>query len=127
MPTLKQTLAIDAVGAVLSVIVLVGFADAIARATGLPGQVVEIAGWICLPSALLFAHQAVRPSPSLLRLVVAGNTAWVISSAAVWIAYLDRLTPLGHAIVIAQAVAVEALAILEWRGLKSLAARPAAA
>lgn len=127
MPTLKQTLTIDAVGAALSVVLLLGFADAIAQATGLPRSVIEIAGWICLPSALLFAHQAMRPSRGLVGLVVAGNVAWVIASIAVWIAFFGQLTMLGHVLVVAQAVAVELLATFEWKGLKALERRPAAA
>ena len=127
MPTLKQTLIIDTIGAALSVLLLLGFSGALADLTGLPPTVIAIAGWICVPSALLFAYQAVRPSRGLLTLVVAGNVAWVVASIAVWIANFSQVTAAGHAILIAQALAVEVLATLEWRGLKALAPQMAAA
>ena len=119
LPTLRQTLLIDAASAALFVAACLGFTDALARLTGLPATIVAVAGWICVPSALLFAHQAFRPSRGLLSLVVAGNLAWVAASLAVWLTHFAALTPLGHAIVIAQAIAVEALLVLEWRGLKT--------
>lgn len=127
MPTLKQTLLLDAASAALFVILCLGLTDTLASLTGLPPTVLLAAGWICVPSALLFLHQAVRPSRALLTLVVAGNSAWVLASIAVWIAWFDRLTPAGHALVIAQAIAVELFALGEWRGLRALAPARAAA
>lgn len=126
LPTLRQTLLIDAASAALFVAACLGFTQALAVLTGLPPTIVAVAGWICVPSALLFAHQAYRPSRGLLSLVVAGNLAWVIASLAVWLMHFAALTPVGHAVVIAQAVAVEALLVLEWRGLKASRAEQAA-
>jgi hypothetical protein len=127
LPTLKQTLLIDAASAALFVILCLGFTDALAGLTGLPATIIAVAGWICVPSAILFAHQAFQPSRGLLALVVFGNLAWVAARLAVWLKLFVALTPVGHAIVIAQAFAVEALMTLEWRGLKASRAAQAAA
>ena len=52
-----------------------------------------------------------------------GNLAWVAASFAVLA--LARPTPLGAAFLVAQALAVMVLALMEWRGLAAL--RPQAA
>lgn len=77
--------------------------------------------------AILLAIAALRPSRALVSLLAIGNAGWVLASLAVWIAWFGELTPIGHAVVIAQAIAVELFVILEWRGMKALGARPAAA
>lgn len=127
MPTLKQALVLDAASALLFVILCLGFTEPLVQLTGLPGGVVTAAGWICVPCVVLFLHQAFAPSRALLALVVAGNAAWVLASAIVWIACWDQLTAVGHALLIAQAAAVELFAILEWRGAKALRRAAAAA
>lgn len=127
MPTLKQTMAADALSALVFAVLCLGFTDTLANLTGLPTSVVAIAGWICVPCVVLFTHQALRPSRGLLTLVVVGNVGWVLASIAVWIAHFGQLTALGHAIVIAQTLAVELLATLEWRGLRTLSPRAATA
>jgi hypothetical protein len=127
MPNLKQTLLLDAMSALVFVVLCLGCSQSLAQLTGLPVAVIAVAGWICVPSALLFIHQALAPSRPLVTAVVAGNAAWVLASIAVWIACWTQLTPLGHGLVIAQALAVELFTVLEWRGLKALPAAPAAA
>jgi hypothetical protein len=124
---LKNTLLLDAASAAIFIILCLDFTAALAGLTGLDEGVITVAGWICVPSAALFVHQAFSPSRPLVTLVVLGNAAWVLASIGVWIAYLNQLTPLGHVTLIAQAIAVEVFTTLEWRGLKGLSARPAAA
>ena len=118
--TLRTTLLLDAASAALFVLLCLGASGTLAALTGLPEIVVALAGWICVPSALLFLWQAASPSRPLLAVVVAGNAAWVLASIGVWIACFGQLTALGHAVVIAQACAVEFFAIMEWRGAKAL-------
>jgi hypothetical protein len=120
LPNLKQTLLLDATTAAAFVILCLGLTAPLAEVTGLPASIVAAAGWICVPSALLFLHQAFRPSRVWLTMVVAGNAAWLIASLALWLAYFGELSPLGHGIVVAQAVGVEIFLMLEWRGLKAL-------
>jgi hypothetical protein len=65
---------------------------------------------------------AARPSLSRsgVAAVIAGNVLWVAASIAVL--FLLSPSPLGHVFVIAQAVAVAALAELEYAGLRRAAA-----
>ena len=104
-----------------AVFVLGVFATAmVAALTGLPDGVVSAAGWICLVAAALLAFLAARPVKPLLLVAIAGNVAWVVASIAVWLSFADRLTPIGHAVVLAQAAVVALFVVLESRGLKSL-------
>jgi hypothetical protein len=57
------------------------------------------------------------PRP-LVSVLIAANWAWVIASAGVFFADAATMTQLGKAYVIVQAVAVAALAELEWLGLR---------
>jgi len=123
---LRNTLLLDAGSAALFVVLCLGMTARFAGMTGLPETVVAIAGWICVPSALLFLWQALAPSRPLLAMVVAGNSAWVLASVAIWLAYFGQITPLGHAFVIGQALAVAFFTLMEWRGLKSLRSAAAA-
>ncbi|HEU4820296.1 MAG TPA: hypothetical protein VFS87_03985 [Qipengyuania sp.] len=124
---LSQVLALDAATCV-AVFALGVFATAtVAELTGLPGQIAAAGGWICLAAAALLAYLAVRPSRGLLWLTIAGNVGWVAASLAVWLAYFDSLTPLGHAIVLAQAAGVALFVMLESRGARSITGRQAIA
>ena len=127
VPTLKQTLALDAASCALFFAGFAGATATIAPLLGLPAAVVAAAGWICLPVAIMLAAAALRPSRALVTLLAVGNAGWVLASLIVWIAYFGQLTALGHAVVIAQAVAVELFAVLEWRGARALGSRPAVA
>ncbi len=122
-----RTLKLDAASCALFFAIGVGATAQVAPLLGLPAMIVAAAGWICLPSAALFAFLAFRPSRALLTLCVIGNTGWVLASAIVWLAYFGQLTTLGHFVVIAQALAVELFTVLEWRGLKAFAGSPARA
>ena len=124
--TLTQALVLDAASCALFFALCVGVTPTVAGLLGLPATIVAAAGWICLPVAVLLAFLAYRPSRLLLAAVVAGNAGWVLASLAVWLLHFDALTTLGHAVILAQAIAVELFVILEWRGLKALGARPAA-
>ena len=125
--TLPKALALDAASCALFFALCVGATVTVAGLLGLPPTVVAIAGWICLPTAALLAFLALRPVRPLLLAVVLGNAGWVLASLAVWVVQFDALTLLGHAVILAQAAAVELFVILEWRGWKAAGARPAAA
>lgn len=119
---LKTTLIIDAITC-FGVFILCVFATAtIASLIGLPGNVVTMAGWICLPCALLmlFAGLQKTPSKSLARLIAVGNLGWVAASLAVVVLFISQMTVLGIAFVIAQAVFVLYLALLESKGAAAL-------
>jgi len=127
MPNLKQILALDAASCALFCAAGVGAAATVASLTGLPREIVAGAGWICLPAAIFLAVAALRPSRALVGALAATNAGWVLASLIVWVAHFSQLTPLGHALVIAQAAAVELFALLEWRGFKALGGHAAPA
>ena len=127
LKTLSQVLALDAVTCT-AVFGLGVFATAtVAELTGLPGQIAAAGGWICLAAATLLAYLAVRPSRGLLWLAIVGNVGWVAASLAVWATQFASLTPLGHAIVVAQAIGVAIFVVLESRGARALPLRTAMA
>lgn len=121
---LRNALLLDAASAAIFVLLCLGLTQAMAELTGLPRSILAIAGWICIPSAALFLWQAFAPTRAMLAVVVAGNAGWVLASVGVWFAFFDQLTPLGHAFVVGQAVAVEFFTFMEWRGLRSLPRAP---
>lgn len=127
LKTLSQILAIDAATCV-AVFALGVFATAtVAGLTGLPESIVAAGGWICAAAAALLACLTIRPSRGLLWLAIIGNAGWVAASLAVWLAHAGNLTPLGHAIVLAQAAGVALFVMLEARGARALAGQPAPA
>lgn len=121
--TLKRILLADAVTCALVFVVGVFDAYLIAPLMGLPESVIQIAGWICLPVALLLGFLALQAQPSrgLVQFVALGNFGWVAASFAVVAAFASTLTGIGTAIVIAQAIGVLAFALLEMRGARAVA------
>lgn len=122
--TLKRVLLADAV--TCAFVAVIGIADTaiVAPLLGLSENIVSIAGWICLPTAILLGLLALQaqPNPRLLRLIVLGNLGWVAASLAV-VAYLGgQMTSIGIAITTAQAIGVLGFATLEARGGKAIAA-----
>jgi hypothetical protein len=89
---------------------------------GLPEAVVFIAGWICLPGALLLGFLILQPSKALLNLIVLGNIGWVLASLAVIMLLGASMTGIGIATVVAQAIGVLVFALLEAKGARQLAA-----
>ena len=120
--TLKNTLIIDAITCT-GLFVFCFFATAtVATLLGLPSEVVTVAGWIGLPSALLMlfvANQKV-PSKGLANLIAIGNLGWVIASFAVLAMLAAQMTAFGIAVVIVQAIGVLVFAIYEAKGAAAL-------
>lgn len=120
--TLKQTLIADGVTCT-GLFILGVFATAtIASLLGLPTNIIAIAGWIGLPSALLmfFVVSQQRPSKMLANIIAVGNFGWVAASLMVLALYAQSMTTLGIVVVAAQALIVFEFAIFEWRGAKAL-------
>jgi hypothetical protein len=120
-PTLRGLLAFDAATCLGMGVLLVAAGTPLASLLGLPAALLGWAGLLLFPSAALMAAGAARRRPPtlLVRLVVAGNAAWVLASVAVLV--LTAPTLLGIAVVLAQALAVAVLAALERRALRALA------
>lgn len=115
---LRRVLAIDGfAGAAMGLSHLFG-AGALSDWTGMPVVLLQVAAVVVLGAACLATALALRavPSSGWVRLLAAGNFAWVLAS--LWVAWGAGLplTDVGMAWVIGQAVAVFVLAELEWMG-----------
>ncbi len=118
MSHLKTFLVADAITCIGVFAVGMLAAAPVAALLGLPAVVVTIGGWICLAAGLLMlvaAAQAV-PNAALVKLIALGNIGWVAASLGVVAAFGAAMTGLGLVIVLAQAGAVLAFAVIEWKG-----------
>lgn len=120
--TLKNTLIIDAITCTALFVLCVFATATVAALLGLPSDVVTVAGWIGLPSALLmlFVANQEAPSKGLANLIAAGNLGWVAASLAVLMIFAGQMTWLGIAVVAIQAIVVLDLAIFEAKGAAAL-------
>lgn len=120
--SLRPLVAIDAATCAVMGLALDLAAAPLAALTGLPAALLVAAGLSLLPIALFMALVAWRPHPAAVRLVVLGNAAWVAASLLLvvptgWVAP----TALGIAFVLAQALAVTVLALLEQAAARAAA------
>ena len=117
---LRNVLIVDAAsGAASSLLHLLG-AGVLAKWLGLPYGVLVMSGAVLLAYVAAAAYiAACDPIPrSLVALLIAANWAWVGASAVVFFMESGSATPLGQAYIVIQALAVAALAELEWFGLR---------
>jgi len=120
--TLKNTLIIDAITCTGLFVFCVFATATVATLLGLPSEVVTVAGWIGLPSALLLmfvANQKV-PNKGLANLIAVGNLGLVIANFAVLAMFAGQMTAIGIAVVVAQAIGVLVFAIYEAKGAAAL-------
>jgi hypothetical protein len=118
--TLRRVLWLDAasgLGMGLSHLVL---SEPLSGWTGIPAAWLQVAALVVLGAASLAAWLATRVEPPAggVKLLAAGNFAWV--AASLWLAFGAglSLTPLGLGWVLAQAVMVLVMAELEWAGAR---------
>jgi hypothetical protein len=119
---LRRILALDALSC-LAMGLLMGLGAApLATLFGLPEPLVRTAGLLLLPLAAFIAWLASRPAPprALVWVVILGNIGWTAESFALIGQSQPAITALGTAFVSAQALAVLALAALEYAGLRKL-------
>lgn len=119
---LKNTLIIDAITCAVLFVSCVFATATVAALLGLPSEVVTVAGWVGLPSALLMLFVAGQKVPSrmLANLIAVGNIGWVAASFAVLAIFAGQMTWPGIVIIIVQAFVVLDLAIFEARGAAAL-------
>jgi hypothetical protein len=125
---LRAVLSLDAAICAGFGLVCVAGAGTIAEFTALPRDLLLYAGLSLFPIALfmaLVARQA-RPPRQLVWLVVLGNEGWMLGSVAILVTGLVEPNMLGYAFVIAQALAVAPMTLLEYQGLRRLPATAAA-
>jgi len=118
---LSRVMWIDAASCAATGALQVGFTDALARLTGLPGGLLMGTGLFLLAYAAAAAAMAGRATPprTLIGLVAVGNFGWAAACAALLASGVFAVTALGMAWVIAQAVTVVLLAEAQWMGLRA--------
>lgn len=119
-PFLRRALLADAIFSGASAVLLTLGASALAPLTNLPDALLRETGLFLVVYAALVAWLGTRPTmpKPLVAIVIAGNAAWTLASIA--LLFSGAVTPnlLGEALVAAQAIAVGALAELQYIGLR---------
>lgn len=118
--TLRRVLGLDAacgIGLGLSHLALAG---SLSTWTGIPANWLQVTALIVIVVASTAGWLAARTEPPVggVRLLAAGNFAWV--AASLWLAFGSGLplTGLGLGWVLAQALVVLVMAELEWAGAR---------
>lgn len=123
---LRRVLGLDSFSCATMGILLAAGAASFASLFGLPEALLRDAGLLLFPVAALLAWLASRETPpsALVWLIIVGNLAWTIESFVTLSMHAGVVTGLGTIFVVAQALAVLALALLEWIGLKRSRPQP---
>ena len=124
---LRRVLALDSASCAMIGLLLCLGAAPLSGLFGLGERLLFGAGLLLLPLAAFIAWLASRPSPPspLVWLVIVGNVAWTAESFLLIVTESAKITALGTAFVAVQAVAVLALALLEYAGLRRMRASAA--
>ncbi len=117
---LRRVLGFDALSCLGMGAVLSAASQPLSPIFGLPAELLFWAGILLVPTAAFMGFLAARqaPQPLLVWVVILGNLGWAIESFVVIGQLGASLTPLGTAFVAVQALAVLALAGLEYVGLR---------
>ena len=117
---LRRVLVVDAATCVAMGLLLSLGSDLLSPLLGLPRLLLQYSGLSLFPIAAFIAWVATQANLSRLGawIVIAGNALWVVGSVILLISDWVFPTLLGHAFVIAQALAVMLLAELEYTGLR---------
>ena len=117
---LRRAIQADAIFSGVSAVLLTFGAGALAPLSNLPEALLRETGLFLIAYAALVGWLGTRLSmpKALVAIVIAGNAAWTIASIA--LLFSGAVTPnlLGEAFVAAQAIAVGALAELQYIGLR---------
>jgi len=119
---LRRILALDALSCAGMGLLMGLGAASLAPLFGLQEPLVRIAGLLLLPLAAFIGWLASRHAPprGLVWVVILGNLGWTAESFAVIAQAQPAITAVGAEFVSAQALAVLALAALEYVGLRKL-------
>ena len=115
---LRRILLADAVISGMTGVLMLAAANLLARVLGFPEPLLRYAGFSLLPFAALVLYLAKRdvlPRGGVWT-IIALNAGWVIASVA--LLFLAAPSPAGYAFVIVQAIAVAALAEMQYMGLR---------
>ena len=118
---LRRVLFADAALSTVMALLLIFSASTIASITALPEILLSGAGWALVPWVVVVVFAAPREHvrPALIWTIVALNSVWAIESVALLFMESIEANALGIAFVLAQALVVALLAILQASGLRA--------
>jgi hypothetical protein len=122
MITLKNVLLINGISSGVTGVGLVVFAPSVAAITGLDNSLVWYSVGIFLVAFALFVlSTAMRPAPTYnrVRMITALDASWVIGSLIVITSPIE-FTMIGRIAIILVALWVALMALLQYRGLRTL-------
>lgn len=119
-PLLHRALLLDAVATGATALLVTVGAGVLADPLGLPQGLLRGAGLVLSPFVGFVSWTATRESPPAraVRAIIGLNAAWVVASVMLLVSGWVDPTPLGHAFVIAQALAVGVFAESQVIGLR---------
>jgi hypothetical protein len=125
---LRFALLADALASGATGVLMAAGAGLLAPILGLPSPLLLWAGVLLIPFALLVAWSGAREQPpgGVAGAIVLVNLAWVVGSVALLALLPQAPTALGYAFVIAQALAVLVLALMQWTGIARAGRTPVA-
>ena len=116
---LRTVLKMDCVSCLGMAALLVPGAALLSLPLGMPEELLRYAGLLLIPIGLFIGWLGLRGEgpAGLVGSVIIGNVGWVAGSFML-VGSLPSVTSLGFVFVTVQALAVFALALLEWHGLR---------
>ncbi|HEX7926242.1 MAG TPA: hypothetical protein VF678_01545 [bacterium] len=119
---LRYALTADALSSAATGVMLAVGAEVLAPYLGLPVTLLRPAGIVLLPFAALVGYLATRPAVGrpLLWTVIVINALWAVDSLLLLVSGWVEPSLLGIAFVVVQALAVAALAEVQYVGLRRL-------
>lgn len=117
---LRTVLKIDGASCLAMAAIVLPMAGMLSQAFGIQASALSAAAASLIPIGLFVFWLGTRAEapPALVAMVIAGNVGWAAASFAA-AGSVPAITLLGQTVVAAQGIAVLALAIAEWVGLRS--------
>jgi hypothetical protein len=117
---LRTVLKLDAASCLAMAAIVIPMAGMLQEPLGIEAGALSAAAATLIPIGLFILWLGTRreASAALVAVVILGNIGWAIASFAA-AGSVPAITFLGQAVVAGQGLAVLALAIAEWAGLKS--------
>lgn len=124
---LRRVLQLDAAATGATGLLLLGGTGLLHGLLNLPVALMIYAGIFCVGWAVILGFASLRAelSRGFVWSIILGNVAWVIGSVVLLVSGYVQPTLLGYAFVIAQALAVDVFAALQYFGLPKRASAAA--
>ena len=117
---LRTILKLDSASCLAMAAIVIPMAAMLEQPFGIEAAALSAAAVPLIPIGLFVLWLGTRPEApvSLVAMVIIGNVAWAAASFAA-VGSVPEITSLGQIAVAAQGLAVLALALAEWKGLRS--------